>query len=68
MHLDDASIGGLFVLYIIASFILAFIPAHIAREKGRTHWKWYFYSLFLFVIAFIHAIAVKPNQNELDRT
>ena len=41
---------------------LALIPAIIAKSKGRSFFGWYIYGLFLFIIAFIHSLLVKPNS------
>jgi hypothetical protein len=39
---------------------LAFIPASIARRKGRKMGRWWVYGYFLFVPALIHSIVINP--------
>ena len=51
----DQNIAG-----ILGSAILAFIPAIIAREKGRSFGLWWLYGFLLFIVALIHSILMKP--------
>jgi membrane protease YdiL (CAAX protease family) len=41
-------------------------PAVIAKAKGRRFWDWYLYGFFLFPIALIHALVMRPFE-ELER-
>ena len=43
--------------------IIALIPALIAMKKGRSFFVWYIYGILLFVIAFVHALLLKPDEN-----
>jgi hypothetical protein len=45
---------------LIFGLIFGFIPAYIAKTKGRDFLVWYVYSVFLFVIAIIHVIIIEP--------
>jgi len=51
----DQNIAG-----ILGSAILAFIPAIIAREKGRSFGLWWLYGFLLFIVALVHSILMKP--------
>jgi hypothetical protein len=42
---------------------LAFIPAKIAQGKGRSFGPWYVYGFFLFLIALIHSLVMKPKTD-----
>jgi len=44
---------------------LGLIPAIIATNKGRKFYLWWLYGWALFIIATIHAIVIKPNENRL---
>ena len=47
---------------LVALVIMVLIPAAIASGKGRSFALWFFYGLFLFPLAFIHALIIKPNE------
>lgn len=54
---------GLFKEAIFILFIgLAFIPAKIAQKKGRDFWTWYVYGIWLWLIAFPHALFIKKKE------
>lgn len=55
--MDSIMITGL-----IINFALAFIPAKIASDKGRSFGKWYLYGFLLFIIALIHAAVLKAPE------
>lgn len=44
------------------ALILALIPAMIAKKKDQSFVPWYFYGLFLFIIALVHAILITPKN------
>lgn len=48
-------------LLIIVLGLLACIPAKIAMEKGRSFLPWFIYGFFLWLIALIHSLCIKPN-------
>jgi uncharacterized membrane protein len=52
---------------VVAAFMLALFPALIARSKGRNFGLWYLYGLALFLIAMIHALVLKPIDEDLSR-
>ncbi len=51
------------IFVIIIFFIPALLPALIAQNKGRNFHAWYVYGFFLFIIALIHSILIKPSHN-----
>ena len=50
------------LVLVAALLIMVLIPAAIASGKGRSFALWFFYGLFLFPLAFIHALIIKPNE------
>ena len=46
---------------IFAAF-LGVIPALIARSKGRDFFPWWIYGALFFIIALIHSIVIKSND------
>lgn len=46
---------------------LACIPAFIAKDKGRAFTPWFIYGAFLFTIATIHSLFLKPTGEALVR-
>lgn len=49
---------GYIILGLIIAAGLAFIPASIAGQKGRSFGAWYFYGLLLWIVAIFHAISL----------
>jgi len=41
-------------------------PAVIAKAKGRHFWDWYVYGFFLWPIALVHALVMRPTA-EVER-
>ena len=58
---DDESGSFPFSLFIAAG--LAFIPATIAKNKGRSFGKWWVYGWLLFIVALIHSLVISPEKN-----
>jgi hypothetical protein len=54
------------VIGLILSAALAFIPASIAKSKGRSFWLWWFYGWMLFLVALIHAVSLSEDQAALE--
>jgi hypothetical protein len=50
----------------ILAILLGLIPAFIAKGKGRSFWLWWFYGAGLFIVAFIHALLMKPDQKAVE--
>ncbi len=54
------------VVYLIFCLIIAaglgVIPAYIARDKGYSFGRWWFYGWMLFIVAMIH-ISLLPDKN-----
>ena len=54
------------IIFIVA-VIIGIIPAFIASSKGRIFVVWWLYGALLFFFAMIHAIILKPNEEQLIR-
>ncbi len=52
---------------IVISAVLGTIPAAIAQSKGRSFFGWWLYGFLLFIVAFFHSLALKPDQRGKDR-
>ncbi len=50
----------IFVVFLVASGLLALIPATIASEKGKDFFTWWLYGFFLLFFAFFHSLSLKP--------
>lgn len=48
-------------IFIIA-ILLGLIPASIAKKKGYSFAKWWFYGAMLFIVALPAALLLKPNE------
>jgi len=62
-HLSHAILTFfLLYLYIIlaAHAILALIPAVVAHSKGRGFFSWWCYGFFLFLVALVHCMTIRP--------
>lgn len=42
--------------------LLGFVPAMIARSKGRSFFGWYVYGVVLFIIALVHSLLLKQDM------
>jgi hypothetical protein len=56
-----------FTFLLILWITIAFLPASIARNKGRSFWGWFLLSLFfwwitLFVTLFMHDDTKQPTE------
>lgn len=51
-------------IFIIA-ILIGLIPAFIARSKGRDFLLWWIYGAAIFIVAIIHALLLKPNEQSL---
>jgi hypothetical protein len=50
---------------LIPAGIIGLIPAFIAKSKGRSFVLWWIYGAGLFIVAIIHSIVIKPNEQAL---
>lgn len=50
------------VLSLVIAAGLAFIPANIAKNKGKSFGLWWFYGWMLFIVALIHSLLL-PDPN-----
>jgi hypothetical protein len=63
-----ATLSAFWLMFILILWIaLAFLPANIAKSKGRSFWGWFFLSLFfwwitLFVTLFMRDETQAPPQ------
>ena len=50
------------MMTLIIAAGLAFIPANIAKNKGKSFGLWWFYGWMLFIVALIHSLLL-PDPN-----
>lgn len=50
---------------LIIAVVLGLIPAFIAKSKGRDFILWWVYGFALFIVALIHSLCMKPNEQAL---
>ena len=51
------------ILILIVAAGLGFIPAEIAKNKGKeNYWLWWFYGWMLFIVAIIHAMCLEDSS------
>jgi hypothetical protein len=54
--------GLLSLVATLALYVaLVFVPAMIARQKGRSFGLWFVYSFFLWIIALVHSLLAKDK-------
>lgn len=52
---------------LFVCLLIGLIPAAIARSKGRGPFiLWWLYGAGLFIVAIIHAILLRPSQQNID--
>jgi hypothetical protein len=62
-----AILGMTFLQALLFPLVWGFVPALIARSKGRSgFWLWYLYGFFLLPVAVIHAVVLKSDQSAMD--
>lgn len=54
----------LIVLFIFLLCALAFIPAHMAEQRGRSYWGWFFFSVLFSCFLGILFVAALGETNE----
>ena len=52
--------GSQLLITLAVAAVLAFIPAFIAKSKGRGFALWYLYGFLIWIVAFIHSLLLKP--------
>ena len=51
------------IVILIVAAGLGFIPAEIAKRKGKeNYWLWWFYGWMLFIVAIIHAMCLEDSS------
>jgi len=48
------------VRFALVMLFIGWIPAVIAKSKGRSFMGWWFYGGALFIVALIHSLILKP--------
>ena len=61
----SVSAPELIITVIVPALLLGLIPAFIAKSKGRKFVLWWIYGFSLFLIAMIHSILLKPNEQSM---
>lgn len=51
---------------LIIAMVIGFLPAYIAKQKGRSFWKWYIYGVLIFIVAIIHALLMKKTPELIE--
>ncbi len=60
-------ISGIFTNGIgILLAAIAWIPAHVAQNKGKDFWTWYVYAIFLWIVAMIHSVMLKTDRYTVE--
>ena len=54
--------AGAIVAIVLVDAFLAFIPAAIAAEKGRSRGTWWVYGFLLLIVALIHSLVLRPTE------
>lgn len=62
-YYEDDDDEGSFPFTLVIAAGLAFIPATIAKNKGRSFGKWWFYGWMLFIVALIHSLLISPEKS-----
>ena len=62
--MDDSGLYFLAFLikFVLVGLIIGWIPALIAKSKGRNFFAWWFYGTAFFIVALIHAAIMKPRE------
>jgi hypothetical protein len=51
---------------LAVALLLGLVPAAIAHNKGRTFFSWWLYGTLLFIVAFPHALLLRPDTAEIE--
>lgn len=49
---------------VVVLFVIALIPAFIAKSKGRNFALWYIYGLALFIVALVHSLIISKSAEQ----
>jgi cytochrome c-type biogenesis protein len=58
--INEVMVGWIMLIYLLVSVVLAFLPAALAKRKGRNFLEWYIFGVALIFIAIPAAILIKP--------
>ncbi len=50
------------IVGLVVAAVLAFIPATIAKNKGRSFGLWWFYGWMILIVALIHSLLIKKRK------
>jgi hypothetical protein len=51
---------------LFLAVLIGLLPAAIASSKGRNFFLWWLYGAAIWIVAFPHALLLKPDRQELD--
>lgn len=52
---------------LVLAALIGLIPANIAKNKGYSFANWWIYGTLIFIIAFPHSLALRPNSKGIER-
>jgi hypothetical protein len=52
---------------VLYAMLLGFVPATVARHKGRSFLAWWAYGTILIVVALPHALLLRPDVRQVER-
>jgi hypothetical protein len=52
--------------WLWVAFVAGLIPAFIAKNKGRSVFKWWLFGAVLFPVALVMAILAKPDETRIS--
>jgi hypothetical protein len=64
--MDDGTLSYLFVIFLVA-ITIGWIPAVIAKSKGRSGFFWWIYGTLFFIIALPHVLIISRNDAGIER-
>ena len=62
-HIPAEVFFSMLIMGFMGHLILAYIPSSIANHKGRSRGKWFVYSFFLWLVAFIHSLLIEDRHD-----
>lgn len=60
--IDEAAVGRILFIGLIVSILAGLLPAYLAWRKGRHFIDWWLLGAFLFPVALIAALLIKPVE------
>jgi hypothetical protein len=56
-----------FIRIFELAIIIGLIPAFIAKNKGKNFFLWWFYGTMFFIVALLHSLWIKPENQTVKR-